>query len=224
MHRYGYTNTSWSEDGLRVGDMASKAQFRRGIQTSFIPYPMPEMEEWQFPVILNPETRQRLGLRGEGTLLVKPSSITLVVNGYRLCEWSLSSIRRFGYSTSNFHFEAGRRAATGEGLFTFLTNKGKRIYLQIMQYKSFYQFDLLCQRGLSPDQIIQTITSREEEQDRSTLRRAPRSQIGVVSSTSQAEFKRPNWTSQPDLTKPSHISQPDLIRPSRISQPDLLET
>lgn len=46
----------------------------------------------------------------------------VVVQEDRGWGWKLGCIRRYGYSTTSFYFESGRKARTGIGVYTFLTD------------------------------------------------------------------------------------------------------
>nr|XP_053641388.1 uncharacterized protein LOC128695016 [Cherax quadricarinatus] len=226
MLRYGYAAAPWSYDGVLLHPGCCKAQFRRGIEIAFKPYPMPMLEEWQFPVTLNYETQQQLELQAKGTLILMCCKLTFLVDDGSSCEWNLTAIRKFGYTSNNFHFEAGRKSSTGEGMRTFLTDKGKCIHGRVLQIKEYYQFDLLCQRGVSPEQIMQQVLSSKKERDEGTLGRSRGfgKKTGEIHRSSQPELSKMFYTSQSDLTRHTRTSQPELMRSNCTSQPELMRS
>lgn len=51
--------------------------------------------------------------------------------GKVILTWPYRHIRRYGCSPETFSFEAGRKCSSGEGLFTFTTNDGSKIFQSI---------------------------------------------------------------------------------------------
>lgn len=151
---------SVSKGGSLPSKNACNTMFRRGFLSSDKRFAMPEMEESQFLIRLKQDTRQRLQVSEEEeeegnlvTLLVQADLLVLRRKG-RSWDWKLGCIRRYGYSSSEFYFESGRRSKTGEGLFTFITDIGERIHSRFTMVKEFCQFDLYCQRGVIPEFIL----------------------------------------------------------------------
>lgn len=144
---------------------APNTAYRRGYCNSDKRFPMPIMEESQFLIRLKKETRHQLPVSddeeegedekeaatGELVTFVVQTDRVVVVRRNRSWGWKLGCIRRYGYSESDFYFESGRKARTGEGLYTFLTDCGERIHSRLTIMKEFCQFDLYCQRGVIPD-------------------------------------------------------------------------
>ncbi|KAG7167174.1 Docking protein 3-like [Homarus americanus] len=116
MPQYCYTNAPWSRDDFSATNEHSK-RFRRGLEISFKPFPMPEQ--------VSRDGGKRLGLdKAEVlTLLVKDGHISLLKGNCSSYKWAFTVIRKFGFTEKLFYFEAGRRAPTGEGMFIFGTDR-----------------------------------------------------------------------------------------------------
>ncbi|XP_045134128.1 fibroblast growth factor receptor substrate 3-like isoform X2 [Portunus trituberculatus] len=166
--------SSGSDALYRGGSLPSKkvpnTSYRRGYGSSDKRFPMPIMEESQFLIRLKKETEQKLQVSEDDdeeeednekeaaaeelvTFLVQTDRV-VVVRKERSWGWKLGCIRRYGYTENDFYFESGRKARTGEGLFTFLTDSGERIHSRLTMMKEFCQFDLYCQRGVIPDLLL----------------------------------------------------------------------
>lgn len=92
----------------------------------------------EFLVTAGAIVRQKFGVDGEVRLHVESGFITLIsLEGNRIGRWAVEHLRRFGYTDSNFHLEAGRKSDHGEGCFTFLTSQGKQIHSLVNMQKSF---------------------------------------------------------------------------------------
>lgn len=74
------------------------------------------------------------------TLQLTPDSIVLLPANVAPTEnnaifmWSLRDIRRYGSSPETFTLEAGRRCASGPGLFSFATPKGTYLFSMLSSY------------------------------------------------------------------------------------------
>lgn len=165
--------SSGGDETCKSGSLPSKkspnTSYRRGYHNSDKRFPMPIMEESQFLVRLKKETQQKFQVSDAEeeeeedekeaaagklvTFLVQTDRV-VVVRRKRSWGWKLGCIRRYGYSESDFYFESGRKARTGEGVFTFLTDSGERIHSRLTMMKEFCQFDLYCQRGVIPDLLL----------------------------------------------------------------------
>ena len=55
------------------------------------------------------------------TLLVQTERLVMVRSS-RSWEWRMGCIRRYGWSSTEFYFESGRKSRSGEGFLTFLTD------------------------------------------------------------------------------------------------------
>ncbi|XP_042225147.1 docking protein 5-like [Homarus americanus] len=224
MPQYCYTNAPWSRDDFSATNEHSK-RFRRGLEISFKPFPMPEQEELQLPVTVSRDGGKRLGLdKAEVlTLLVKDGHISLLKGNCSSYKWAFTVIRKFGFTEKLFYFEAGRRAPTGEGMFIFGTDRGKRLHSYIMGIKEHIQFDLLCQKGESPERITQLALGTVEVDHTASLSRTRSiyNKITVGHRTSLPELGRVRHISQPDLTKTSQTSLLNPIKSNHSSQPDL---
>lgn len=79
----------------------------------------------------------RNNLEGEFKLIVTPVSISLAEDGANsragkiLFTWPYRHIRRYGCNKDNFSFEAGRKCASGEGIFIFSTRDSSRIFQSV---------------------------------------------------------------------------------------------
>lgn len=79
-----------------------------------------------YPVsVVETEASLRCDLEGSFYLLVGPHGISLAVKDHQgamgqvLFRWPFCNIRRYGMVGGAFSFEAGRKCASGEGLFTW---------------------------------------------------------------------------------------------------------
>lgn len=55
------------------------------------------------------------------TLLVQSARL-VVVREARSWEWRIGFIKRYGYSTSTFYFESGRKSRAGKAMYTFISD------------------------------------------------------------------------------------------------------
>lgn len=148
---------------------APPSSYQRGYLTSARRFPMPEMEESQFIVKIEKDTRQKLPVTDDEyddeeedekkktevwvTLMLQGDRL-VVVRDARSWEWRLGYIRRYGYSSSSFYFESGRKSRTGKAVYTFITDCCQRIHSRLTMVKEFCQFDLYCQRGVILDLLL----------------------------------------------------------------------
>ncbi|XP_064103909.1 docking protein 2-like [Macrobrachium nipponense] len=92
----------------------------------------------EFLVTAGAIVRQKFGVDGEVRLHVESGIITLIsLEGNRIGRWAVEHLRRFGYTDTDFHLEAGRKSDHGEGCFTFLTTQGKQIHGLVNKQKTF---------------------------------------------------------------------------------------
>lgn len=63
-------------------------------------------------------------------LAVELSQIVLRQDNQVLFVWPLKHVRRYGYTSNSFSFEAGSKCITGEGLFIFRCNNAIQLYNQ----------------------------------------------------------------------------------------------
>lgn len=86
------------------------------------------------------EAGERCGLRGSFFLLVGPRGVTLAERGPRgglgaaLLWWPYYSIRRYGLLAGTFSLEAGRKAASGEGLFSWHAADAEDIFRAVASF------------------------------------------------------------------------------------------
>ncbi|XP_054708923.1 docking protein 3-like [Uloborus diversus] len=79
----------------------------------------------------------RNNLKGDYKLIIRAASVSIAEEnaqgrlGQIILTWPYRHIRRYGCGTENFSFEAGRKCASGEGLFTFSTNDGMLIFQSV---------------------------------------------------------------------------------------------
>ncbi|GIY17173.1 hypothetical protein CEXT_14291, partial [Caerostris extrusa] len=81
-------------------------------------------------------------LKGDYKLIVTSVNFSIAEEclqgriGKVILTWPYRHIRRYGCSTENFSFEAGRKCASGEGLFTFATSEGMKIFQSVDSHVS----------------------------------------------------------------------------------------
>ncbi|XP_050049394.1 docking protein 1-like isoform X1 [Dermacentor andersoni] len=86
------------------------------------------------------EAGERCGMRGSFFLLVGPRGVTLAEQGLRgalgaaLLWWPYYSIRRYGLLAGTFSLEAGRKAASGEGLFSWHAADAEDIFRAVASF------------------------------------------------------------------------------------------
>ncbi|XP_069158718.1 docking protein 2 isoform X1 [Procambarus clarkii] len=94
----------------------------------------------QYTVTVSVESRQKLAVDGKVRLLVENGHITIMsLDGNRIVRWGIEHLRRFGYTDTNFHVEAGRKSQLGEGEFVFITNLGKQIHTLVSKEKEMWR-------------------------------------------------------------------------------------
>ncbi|XP_031679748.1 docking protein 5-like isoform X1 [Oncorhynchus kisutch] len=101
----------------------------------------------QFHVFMKPS--QCIDFSGECNLQITCDTLLLwdIQNpGLKITSWPLRSLRRYGRGQNWFTFEAGRMCDTGEGLFTFQTPEGERLYHRVNEavLATVEQEDWLC--------------------------------------------------------------------------------
>ena len=64
-------------------------------------------------------------------LYVMSEYLSLTEKNKRIITWSYKHIRRYGCGENNFTFEAGRKSLSGEGLFSFVVNKGSHLFRNV---------------------------------------------------------------------------------------------
>lgn len=83
------------------------------------------------------EATQRNKLIGDYKIVITPVNLSIAEEcsqgrmGRILFTWPYRHIRRYGCTTENFSFEAGRKCSSGEGLFTFSTTDGMLIFQSV---------------------------------------------------------------------------------------------
>ncbi|XP_067657894.1 uncharacterized protein [Haliotis asinina] len=82
----------------------------------------------------NNETSKRCHLNGAYNLLVEDSRLCLcdLTSNRVLYKSPYKYIRRYGKTRSSFHFEAGRKSSSGEGIFDMETNQGSEIFRRVV--------------------------------------------------------------------------------------------
>ncbi|XP_077543784.1 docking protein 3-like isoform X1 [Haemaphysalis longicornis] len=87
------------------------------------------------------EAGERCGMRGSFFLLVGPRGVTVAARGATpgalgpaLLWWPYWSIRRYGLLSGAFSLEAGRKAASGEGLFSWHAADAPDIFRAVASY------------------------------------------------------------------------------------------
>lgn len=127
------------------------------------------MEEPEiYPVrAVSTEATLRNNLIGEYKLIITPVNLSVTEEnsqgrmGRIILTWPYRHIRRYGCTTENFSFEAGRKCVSGEGLFTFSTNDGMLIFQSVDAHvlalkSSQHEFDMPSSPSLNEDKIFFT--------------------------------------------------------------------
>ncbi|GFT74388.1 docking protein 1 [Nephila pilipes] len=84
----------------------------------------------------------RNNLKGDYKLVITSVNFSITEEcslgriGRVILTWPYRHIRRYGCSTESFSFEAGRKCASGEGLFTFATTDGMKIFQSVDSHVS----------------------------------------------------------------------------------------
>lgn len=69
-----------------------------------------------------------------GQLGITRTELTLYRNGQETAKWPLKCLRRYGYDSDLFSFEAGRRCATGEGIYAFRCRHAESLFQTLQTY------------------------------------------------------------------------------------------
>ncbi|XP_053693159.1 probable serine/threonine-protein kinase ndrD [Sabethes cyaneus] len=69
-----------------------------------------------------------------GQLEVSRTELTLYREGKEPTTWPLQCIRRYGWSSTQFYFESGRRCATGEGYYKFKCRRSQTLFFTVQSY------------------------------------------------------------------------------------------
>ncbi|CAG2118848.1 unnamed protein product, partial [Medioppia subpectinata] len=103
--------------------------------------------------LIDSETSIRCGLRSgfdsNLTLIVTSVNISLSEEGKVLYTWPYRHIRRYGCTKDGFSLEAGRKCASGEGLFSFITKDGNSIFQAVATHVN----SLKASRHITDEQI-----------------------------------------------------------------------
>ncbi|KAF8790605.1 uncharacterized protein LOC129960740 [Argiope bruennichi] len=96
-----------------------------------------------YPVkVVATEASLRNNLKGNYKLVITAVNFSIAEEcsqgriGKVILTWPYRHIRRYGCSIENFSFEAGRKCTSGEGLFTFSTTEGIKIFQSIDSHVS----------------------------------------------------------------------------------------
>ncbi|XP_052866156.1 uncharacterized protein LOC128272395 [Anopheles cruzii] len=69
--------------------------------------------------------------RWSGQLEVSRTELTLYRKGKEPTMWPLKCLRRYGFNVDQFSFEAGRRCATGEGIYAFRCRRAEALFYTV---------------------------------------------------------------------------------------------
>jgi fibroblast growth factor receptor substrate 2 len=72
-----------------------------------------------------------------GQLEVSDTELVLHQRGKQPTQWPIKSLRRYGYDSQVFSFEAGRRCPTGSGIYAFSCHRAEQLF-NCVQAKVFY--------------------------------------------------------------------------------------
>ncbi|XP_050089529.1 protein lingerer [Anopheles aquasalis] len=72
--------------------------------------------------------------RWSGQLEVSRTELTLYRKGKDPTTWPLKCLRRYGFNVDQFSFEAGRRCATGEGIYAFRCRRAEALFYTVQSY------------------------------------------------------------------------------------------
>lgn len=73
-------------------------------------------------------------LAGQGVLEITPNEIIYIAPNHEPVSWALQHLRRYGLTEDIFSFEAGRRCATGPGIYTFRCPNADQLYSKFQWY------------------------------------------------------------------------------------------
>lgn len=116
-----------------------------------------------YPVTaVSTEATLRNKLNGNFKLIITPVNLSVAEDSFQgrmgriILTWPYRHIRRYGCTTENFSFEAGRKCVSGEGLFTFSTTDGKLIFQSVDAHvlalkSSQHEFDMPSSPSLNDD-------------------------------------------------------------------------
>lgn len=69
-----------------------------------------------------------------GQLELTESELILYQRGKTATRWPLRCLRRYGYDSEIFSFEAGRRCTTGPGIYAFRCRRAEHLFNMLQSY------------------------------------------------------------------------------------------
>ncbi|XP_055593648.1 fibroblast growth factor receptor substrate 2 [Uranotaenia lowii] len=69
-----------------------------------------------------------------GQLEVSVNNLTLYRKGREPTKWELKHLRRYGFNSDQFSFEAGRKAPNGEGIYIFKCRRAETLFYTLQSY------------------------------------------------------------------------------------------
>lgn len=84
--------------------------------------------------VIRVQSEQSVVLAEQGQLEVTPNEVIFVAANHERVSWPLQHLRRYGLTDNIFSFEAGRRCATGPGIYTFRCCNADQLYTKFQLY------------------------------------------------------------------------------------------
>uniref|UniRef100_T1J1D5 Uncharacterized protein n=1 Tax=Strigamia maritima TaxID=126957 RepID=T1J1D5_STRMM len=157
--------------------------------------------------IVESEASKRCNLTGSYQFVVTPLHVSISpINttskpAKPLYTWHYRHIRRFSQTKETFSFEAGRKCASGEGIFSLETKEGNAIFQSVGVYLKSYK----KQGPSDPNSSTSTLSSNSSTETQKSPQKSPQNlpkNVPAPNDESLYENTVMGATPRPPITKP----------------------
>ncbi|XP_013113006.1 uncharacterized protein LOC106091126 [Stomoxys calcitrans] len=178
--------------------------------------------------VVRVQSEQSVMPSGDGVLELTPNEIIFIAPSRGQLAWGLQHLRRYGLTEDLFSFEAGRRCATGPGIYTFRCCNAEQLYSRFQLYINSMSHGTDNERTISsnhPINIFHRLNLNEQQQHANQYLEPSTSLFGagvdqrpVLFGHNEANFSSPDILLRPSIT--SEISNPSDTSYTDVNSPD----